>query len=195
MSTKDQLQFLIEGSVVERYHTRPGIKPQTNGHHQHEVAMLASLLVPSDSDGRSIIRAELLLACLTHDGAEQASSDISTPSKMALGIQQELHDFEQDKLRKYGMDYEQYLTDTEYVVLQLADKLSLLLYCCRELALGNRGVLLIWRRSCTAIESLPGSAALPLEIALRASNVYEAIKEIYHEVRSENGPDFDVFKS
>lgn len=183
---KEKLQFISEGGSVERYHTRSGIKPDTDAHHSHGVAMLCALLSGAPS-------ANLLMAALTHDLAEQGSSDVSAGSKEALGIRDVVNSWEQTKLQEYGLYYQDLLTLTETTILRLADQFDCLMYCCREFALGNRNALLIWRRTCERLENLHGSD-VPLEVSLRASNVYEAIKEIYHETGAPGGPDFDIFK-
>ncbi len=188
---KDIIQFISEGGAVERFHSRPGIKPNTDAHHSHGVALLCALLSPPDEQGRSTVSASLLMAALTHDLAEQVSSDVSAPAKRLLGVRQQLHDLEQGELRKYGLDYEQYLTPEEAVILSLADCFDGLLYCCRELALGNRNVLLVWRKFCSYVDILTGDVSLAT--ALRANQMYESIKLIYQEVRNEAGPSFDVF--
>ncbi len=192
---KDKLQFIMEGGSVTRYHTRPGLKPDTNAHHSHGVLMLASLLAGLDEVGVTKASVVLLMACATHDLAEQYTSDVSAPAKRALGVQTALHTTEQCVLREYGLEYEHLLSEDEKIVLSLADCFDGMLYCCRELALGNRSVLLIWRRYCTYAESIT-QQCIPqsdLTLALRASAIYDGIKEIYKEVISASGPNFDVF--
>lgn len=136
--------------------------------------------------------ANLIMAALSHDLGEQRASDVSAPAKRLLGISEQLHAVETAALAAYELDYEQYLTEKELVILKLADCFDGMLYCCRELALGNRNVLLIWRRYCEYAETLTAND-VDMTTALRASNMYESIKQIYHEVRSENGPSFDIF--
>jgi 5'-deoxynucleotidase YfbR-like HD superfamily hydrolase len=188
---KELLQFISEGGSVTRYHTRPGIRPDTDAHHSHRVAMLCAILCGA-SDGRTRASAKLLMAALTHDLAEQLASDVNANAKNLLGIGAELSLLERTELDKWDLDYVQLLSEEELVVLHLADVFDRLLYCCRELALGNRNVLLIWRNTCRDVESMPGE--VDLELKLRAANMYEAIKQIYHETISPSGPAFDVFK-
>jgi 5'-deoxynucleotidase YfbR-like HD superfamily hydrolase len=184
----------MEGGSVVRYHTRVGIKPDTDAHHSHGVAMLCSILAGRTDDGRTQASSELLMAALTHDLAEQKVGDVSAPAKRALGMAAMLAVFEKETLSNYQLDYEQYLTEEEALILKFADCFDGMLYCCRELALGNRNVLLIWRRYCTyAVQITSDQTYFPL--ALRASTMFESIKEIYHEVTSTGGPDFDVFAS
>jgi 5'-deoxynucleotidase YfbR-like HD superfamily hydrolase len=191
---KEILQFISEGGSVVRYHTRPGMKLDTDASHSFGVAMLCSLLAGRD-EATNLTRASvnLLMAALTHDLAEQKAGDMSAPAKRALGIRDLLQEFESDELKVYWLDYAQHLTEDESVILQMADCFDGMLYCCRELALGNRNALLIWRRYCTYVTSITASSTLPLEIALRASVMFESIKEIYHETLSPEGPSFDVF--
>lgn len=192
---KERLQFLSEGASVERYHTRIGIKPDSDGRHMHGVMVLASMLAgESVVTGHTLASASLLMAAATHDMAEQFCGDVSAPAKRALNLRDMLFKIENDKLKQYGFSYEEFLTDEESQILALADCFDGMLYCCRELALGNRNVMLVWRRFCSYIETLtetPGG--LSLHLSIRASLIYEALKEIYHETTSPQGPSFDVF--
>lgn len=190
---KAVLQFISEGSVVQRYHTRPGIRPDTDGAHSFGVSMLCSLLAGKGPDGRTDASCTLIMAGLTHDLGEQRASDVSAPAKRLLGIRDQLHAVEAEALQIYDLDYEQHLTTTEAVILKLADCFDGMLYCCRELALGNRNVMLIWRRFCSYALQISSDESLPIEVGLRASCMFESIKEIYHEVTSPSGPEFDVF--
>lgn len=193
---KELLQFIMEGGSVVRYHTRPGIKPDTDAHHSHGVAMLCEIL--SGGCGEGVLygakaSANLLMAALTHDLGEQFTGDISAPAKRALAIGGLFSSLEAEERGNYNLNYEPLLTKEEWVILKLADAFDGMLYCCRELALGNRTALLIWRRYCVYAETFATDANLPIDVALRASNVYEALKEVYHEVTGTGGPNFDVF--
>jgi 5'-deoxynucleotidase YfbR-like HD superfamily hydrolase len=193
---KQLLQFIGEGGSVERYHTRPGIKPDTDGRHSHGVAMLCSILAGRDEDGTTKASATLLMAALTHDLAEQWASDVSAGSKRAVpGLAMLLDRQERLKLADWGLDYQSLLSAEEALILRLADQFDCLAYCCRESALGNRNATLIWRRTCVAVEGMTTELADAADVAVRASGVYEALKEIYHETLSPGGPDFDVFKA
>lgn len=183
----------MEGGSVVRYHTRPGIRPDTDAHHSHGVAMLCSLIMPPQEDGRTSASTNLLMAALTHDLAEQFASDVSSPAKRALDLGDRLWRVEQEVLDRYNLSYERHLSHDEKIVLRLADGLDMLMYCCRELALGNRNALLIWRRACSYIETFQPPEVHDQAIALRAIEIYNDIKSIYHEVTSAGGPDFDIF--
>ena len=156
--------------------------------------MLCSLLAgKSETTGRTQASIDLIMAALTHDLAEQLASDVSAPAKRLLGIREQLHDLESDELADYDLNYEQHLTADEAVILKLADCFDGMLYCCRELALGNRNVMLIWRRFAEYATTITAGPSLPIEVSLRASVMFESIKEIYHETISTAGPSFDVF--
>lgn len=189
---KDRLQFIMEGGSVVRYHTRPGIKPDTDAHHSHGVAMLCSILAGADEQGRTQASTMLLMAALTHDLGEQYASDVSAPAKRVLGLGEHLQKVEDAQLERYNFFYSPWLTEEEKMILKLADCFDGMLYCCRELALGNKNVMLVWRRYNTYTAQLECTSDL-FELGLRASCMLEAIKEIYQEVTSVHGPDFDIF--
>jgi 5'-deoxynucleotidase YfbR-like HD superfamily hydrolase len=189
---KELLQFIMEGGSVVRYHTRPGIKPDTDAHHSHGVAMLCSILAGERSDGGTRARAELLMAALTHDLAEQLASDVNANTKRVLGVAAELGALEDGELQRRGLSYFWLLSEEERAILHLADLFDRMLYCCRELALGNKNMLLIWRNTCRDVARACAGTD-HLELSLRACTVYEAIKEIYHETIGPSGPSFDVF--
>jgi 5'-deoxynucleotidase YfbR-like HD superfamily hydrolase len=169
------------------------IKPDTDAAHSFGVAMLCSLLVGVTSQGHTKASASLLMAALTHDLAEQFTGDVSAPAKRHLGMRQQLHDLEQQELRKYGLDYEQHLTVVELQALDLADCMDGLLYCCRELSLGNKNVQLVWRKYCSYVEATLTEPAITEAIKQRATTMYHAIQEIYKESSREEGPRFDVY--
>jgi 5'-deoxynucleotidase YfbR-like HD superfamily hydrolase len=187
---KEKLQFIMDGGCVVRYHTRPGIKPDTDAHHSHGVAMLCAIL------SGELPRAELLMSALTHDLGEQKASDMNANTKALLpaGCAEAIDAIERNVLAMYGLDYRQLLTDEESAILGLADLFDRLLWCCRELALGNKNSLLVWRASCTAIEATLDSAVVLDGHHLHASAVYEAIKEIHAEASGPGGPTFNVFR-
>lgn len=183
----------MEGGSVVRYHTRPGIKPDTDAHHSHGVIMFCELLSGGQRPmmGASA-SANLLMAAATHDLGEQKVGDVPAPAKRALSLSVMLGQYEDAVLQRYSLDYAQYLTEAEQVVLKLADCFDGMMYCCRELALGNRNSLLVWRRYCSYVETLT-AVDVNMTTALRASHIYEAIKQIHQEITSASGPNFDVF--
>jgi hypothetical protein len=85
------------------------------------------------------------------------------------------------------------LSIEEALILRLADQFDCLLWCTRELALGNRNAMLVWRRTCASIEYMTTELHDYLDVALRAANIYEALKDVYHEVTGPTGPNFDVY--
>lgn len=192
-SLKQKLQFISEGGRVVRYHSRPGIKPDTDAHHSHGVAMMCAILAGEGPTGHTAASSTLLMAALSHDLAEQTASDVSAPTKKLLDIRDQLHELESGVLRSYDLDYERWLTAEEEVILKLADTFDGALYSLSEIALGNRNMLLVWRRWCTYIENIGTKTEINPDVAIRAANVYEAMQEIYKETVSAQGPSFDCF--
>lgn len=137
-SLKDRIQFAYEGGLVERFHTRPGLRRNPTAQHQHGVAMLCYWLAEEHPS------AALLMSALTHDTAEQVVGDVPAPTKWALKLGDRLDRIEQDALSSYGLEFA--LAESERHKLRLADALDGLLYCSTELTLGNRRVLLTGAR-------------------------------------------------
>ena len=179
-SMKEKLQFIIEGGCVVRYHARPGVKPDTDAHHSHGVAMLCYLL--SGAQGPS---ANLLLAALTHDLGEQKGGDIPSPTKRLLGISEQHAKVEEDALKHYELYFYDLLTLEEKQILAWADMFDGMLYTCRELALGNKMMVLVYRRYRSYVQSIYAN------LTAEAQTVYAAIQKIYKEYRHE--PCYDVF--
>jgi 5'-deoxynucleotidase YfbR-like HD superfamily hydrolase len=171
-SLKDKLYFIMEGSRVERFHTRPLLKPDTDGRHSHGVAMLCWVLTNGEPS------VNLLMAALTHDLAEQVASDVSAPSKRVLGIKPQLAAFENNILLNFGINFEQNLTPDEQRTLNFADQVDGLLTCCEEANLGNRKMELVFGRWAAWLTEG--------ELTPREREVLNAVYEI-----SNAGPVFD----
>lgn len=176
---KDRVQFMMEGGSVNRFHARPGLLQQTDAAHSWGVAMLVYLLSPVQPS------VELLLAALTHDLAEQYTGDTPAPAKWALDIQADYAKLENDKLRQYGLDFSSLLTSNEVRILKLADTMDGLLHCCKEAALGNRTVRLIyskWR-----------SLAKDTVMSKTERELLQTINQVWKESNGREGPKFDVY--
>lgn len=195
MTLKQRLQFISDGGAVVRNHTRMGIKPNTDAHHSHGVAMLCSILAgESPLTGHTEASSTLLMAACTHDLAEQATSDVSTPAKHIMGISDVVSKTERGYLSRYGVEYESSLTTDEALILSLADQFDYMLYLSREVALGNRNAMLPWRKKLAYLDKHVFDALDPQPaVILRAYNVYSAIKAIFEENTSHDGPSFDVY--
>lgn len=181
---KDALYFLSDGGSVERYHTRPGIKPDTVGRHSHGVAMLAYLLHDAAPS------AELLMACLTHDLAEQVVGDVSSPAKRKLGLGEKLDQLELGILARIGHVHT--LSQYEAQIMKLADIADGMLRCCREAALGNRTVQIVYNRYADYKVQLH----LEYNHAVQRDQVREvfiAIHEMWEESNGQRQTEYDCF--
>jgi 5'-deoxynucleotidase YfbR-like HD superfamily hydrolase len=131
MKIKDQLQFILRGAAVTRFHVHPVIKLQTDGAHSFGVAWICYLL---SNDKPSL---NLILAALAHDLAEHRVGDVPFPTKHAIsGLNDQLNLLETSYLAAAGLAFP--LTDDEKRTLSLADRLEGMCYCAQERALGNK---------------------------------------------------------
>lgn len=180
-AVQEQLQFISEGGSVLRYHARPGIRPDTDAQHSHGVAMLCYLIWTYTHS--KPISPNLLMAALTHDLGEQVASDVSAPSKRLLGIRDQLQALEDSQLSRHGLEFTSRLTEEEHQILKMSDYFDGMLYCTREIAIGNKNVFLIYRRYSSYIETLPLN---PI-----CKTIFNAIKNIFEENSVE--PKYDCF--
>lgn len=169
----------MEGSRVERFHTRPLLKPDTDGRHSHGVAMLCYLLTEGDP---SML---LLLAALLHDLGEQVAGDVSSPAKRLTGIAKLLKQIEEKTITFHGFSHLK-LTEEEATILYLADQFDGMLTCCRERAMGNKLVDLPMMRWMYYMDHTP--------LTEKVRELDRAIREVWQEAKNNvHGPQFDCF--
>lgn len=143
---KTQIDFYLRGAEVTRYHTLRTLQHETVGHHSHGVALLVTLLEPG-------ARAEVLRAALLHDLAEHLTGDIPSPAKRLYGIGEQVSTVEHSLLEGAGFKLPA-LTPEEHRLLKLADLAHGALFCVREIGLGNRRMLEVFRRYMAYAEEL-----------------------------------------
>lgn len=138
-----KLEFLTSGRETKRFHTVPVLSEQNIAAHSFGVAMLVGILVPKEE-----LRAELLMAALTHDLAEQRmGADMAAPAKRSMpdyarGTFREVWGaMEEDHLVAVGLGYFGELYPEEERILKLADATEGALFCIRERAMGNKLVV------------------------------------------------------
>lgn len=127
---------------VKRYHTIDLIVPETVGHHCANVALLCAHIAGNPS-------AELLLAALTHDYAEQFTGDIPATAKWAYPALESVLGQIEAEVDQYNLK----LTETEKFILKQADMLDLCFKCVEELKMGNTTVKPILERGINWIRS------------------------------------------
>jgi 5'-deoxynucleotidase YfbR-like HD superfamily hydrolase len=125
------LHFLRRAGQTKRYHTEVVIKEQNVGEHSFNVAWLTYLLTKGQP------MSALLLHALAHDAAENATGDIPSPTKRALGIRPQVDAFEAALMAEVGLSLPP-LDEHNAHLLKLADALDGVLYCLREYEMGNR---------------------------------------------------------
>lgn len=149
-------QFLLNGTLVKRYHAVDTIKEDLVGRHSHGVAMLAWAM----TDGKA--SANLLMRCLTHDMGEQATGDVPSHTKRALGEEAlaALDAMEDGVLEDNGLLI--FLMPEEENIAKIADCLDGMLFCVRERRLGNKNMRIVFNRYHEYIRAMP----FPGEVAL-----------------------------
>lgn len=121
---------LLTGANVKRYHTVLTIGEQNNGHHSLRVLLILRYLL----DGN--VSQNLMWATVFHDLPEHSTGDI--PGHVKWDNQQ-LEELLDNMEHKYHLDNGTYieLTKDESILLNIADKLELVVYCAEQISLGN----------------------------------------------------------
>ena len=132
------LEFIFNGAAVQRFHTTPPLRPQTDGAHSFGVAWWCWLLTEGQCSR------QLLLAALAHDLAEHVTGDVPAMVKRQNNIGVQLDALEAIQLGSVGLEFE--ITDAERRVLDLADALDGMMFCAAERKLGNRHAELWYSR-------------------------------------------------
>lgn len=135
---RSQLEFILSGSEVVRYHTVTTLQRETVGHHSHGVACLVLMLDPNASSN-------LLRAALYHDLSEHLTGDIPSPAKRAYGIGEQVDKLEQSLMSEAGLRFPALLPGEERT-LKLADIFHGALFCLREISLGNSRMRSVYDR-------------------------------------------------
>lgn len=159
---REQIEFIMLGADVRRYHTIRTLVTETVGHHSHGVAALCLLLVRQPS-------ANLLRAALLHDLAEHQTGDIPSPAKRQYGIGEQVSALESELLDAAGLTLP-LLTDAEERTLKLADIAQGSLFCAQETRLGNEAMWTVYNRYLSYAESM-------LLVGLERE-LFETIKDI-----------------
>lgn len=128
-----QLDMILKGGQVVRFHTKPTLKAETVAEHSYLVAWLATLVTEGN------IRSTLLLAALAHDLPEYVLGDMPSPAKRSMKLGDLYREREANLFAGAGMpDYEGQLTPYEGEVLKFCDNLAGYLKCRFEAQMGNR---------------------------------------------------------
>lgn len=147
------LEFVERGGAVKRYHALTTLISDTVGQHSFHVAWICVLLWKAINDDEDP-SAQLLLAALSHDLAEQEFGDIPAPTKRAVAAMEKVAHLEDAHLRQHGFNYTDKLTPAEHFVLKMADYLDGLRFCNHELDLGNSRMMVVRGRYIGYIKDL-----------------------------------------
>lgn len=156
---RERIQSLLQSGETERLHTVPHHGSYSTGHHSWGVAMIITMLHPNPS-------ANLLKAALMHDCGEKFVGD--NPSSMKWmgenGVEARRYYklVEADVNHVLGVfDYVGVIDNEEQMWLHGADMLEFLLWCRRQLNMGNQNVVHVCRNSFNAIEEGYNHGAIP----------------------------------
>lgn len=129
--TIEQTLTLARAANVRRFHTVQVIGDQNLGHHSHRVCLILRYLLGGE------VSSHLMWAALFHDLAESVTGDIPAQAKWAS---EELNGVISDWETEWHGDHGSWvkLRDDEQLLLSIADKLELVLFCTEQMMLGNR---------------------------------------------------------
>ena len=162
-------EFLARGRATTRFHTETVIRPQNIADHSFGVAWLCWYL-----EGCAP-RADLLMAALAHDMAEQSTGDVPSPVKRTLGVGPAFYSLEQQVFRDFGIaDFDALLTHDERLTLKRADIIEGMLYCLRERQMGNTLLRTVYYNYVSYYASMPSDHA--------ADQLVKAIGEVYDQL-------------
>lgn len=129
-----RLSALRRGGHTRRFHTERFIGEETVGQHSFGVACIITLIEDKPS-------AELLMAALFHDIAEQDTGDIPAPVKWAHpDLKILLQSIEDLFHHRHDQQLSPNLSAREHVALKWADSLDLLCTAIEQVELGNRNM-------------------------------------------------------
>lgn len=127
----ERIRYRVDASWVRRFHTHSVINYETLGQHSHTVAMLVSQVYPQCTK-------QLLLTALEHDLPEFFTGDVPAPAKWASqAVKYSLTDLEREVVTEWGLESEEALTSFDKMLLKWADMMSLVLFCIKEVSMGN----------------------------------------------------------
>lgn len=139
---QEQIAAMIRAGDVKRYHALFTVQEQTVAAHSWRVAVLVRVLLEHDCNER------VLWAALTHDFGEYITGDMPADIKMKLGVGLKMEEMENQVLRTLSLDDPRglELTPLEKKALRVADCIDGLLFCNRELSLGNLSIVHVKER-------------------------------------------------
>lgn len=129
----DKMQFIWSGELTKRFHIRRTIQTNTVAEHSFTVMWLLYVL-SNDNPSKN-----LLLAGMTHDISENVTGDMPGNVQKELGeLGDHLSAWQSRLLKEYDWYFE--ITPQEQRLLNMADWMAGMLFCCSEKSMGNKNV-------------------------------------------------------
>lgn len=141
------------GAEVERMHTQPTIRHNTNGHHTLNTMAIAMYLMECNGINMLSEKFLVLSELLIHDIPEMHTGDIPGPTKAHPKVNEVMSDIETDWLINHMPDYMLFSTDQTKMVsdttvmsmiVKFADRLELLWWAVEEKEMGNRRISIMY---------------------------------------------------
>lgn len=124
-----QIELLMRGSRVSRFHTTPTIKEETVGHHTSIVCGILLLVWPER------VTVDLLRYAVFHDSAEFITGDVPSPAKRLMD-RSALDALESSVMVQHNVPL-QTLDEGTKRIFKFADNLAGIATCVFELRMGN----------------------------------------------------------
>lgn len=132
MSILERARLARRAGRVTRYHTQYLTKPENVAEHTFGLVNLLMIITGGQ------VRAELLMAAMSHDMGEYKSGDVPSPSKKAMGEEAKASfDALENAAMKIIHESVNPISDWEYLLLKTCDNLDGLLKCIEEKRMGN----------------------------------------------------------
>ncbi len=144
---REQLEFILAGAAVKRFHTIHTIHSQNIAEHSWGVAWLCYLLTDEQP------RAELLIAAMEHDLPEHVTGDMPAPAKRSMNLHKLFKEAEEEAMACAGFA-DRELTDEELKVLKFADTVDLMLFCIRDMSMGSLHTKPVYKNCLLYVEEL-----------------------------------------
>jgi 5'-deoxynucleotidase YfbR-like HD superfamily hydrolase len=132
-----RLEFVRQGSEVERFHTKRMIQRNDVGHHSFHVAWLAYFMAVGDG----VPYGSVVIAALAHDLAEHITGDVPGNFKRYMNLSEQYDAFEQTLFADVGLAHlNATLSEDEARIVHMADMMEGAFFAISEASLGNRRI-------------------------------------------------------
>jgi len=146
IALRQKINFIRQGSEVERWLTKKMLQVNDVGHHSFHVAWFAYLIYMSYADEATNVGAQrVVMGALSHDLAEHITGDVPGDFKRELHLREQFGQYEEALFNEVGLNFWGELSEREQRIVKFADMLDGLFFIISEASLGNRRVGRVFR--------------------------------------------------